>query len=88
MPTYEYICEKCGEEFEYFQSITEEPKGTCERCGGRLERMVGAGGGLIFKGSGFYITDYKRDNGSSGASDSKKGSESSTKKSEGSEGQS
>ncbi|MCX7624903.1 MAG: hypothetical protein N2Z21_01605 [Candidatus Sumerlaeaceae bacterium] len=67
MPTYEYECEACGERFEYFQRISETPKTTCERCGGRLERLVSAGSGLIFKGSGFYITDYKRGNGPSAA---------------------
>jgi putative FmdB family regulatory protein len=67
MPTYEYVCQECGEEFEYFQSISEEPKTHCEKCGGRLERLVGTGGGLIFKGSGFYITDYKRGNGGNGS---------------------
>ncbi|AXA37097.1 MAG: zinc ribbon domain-containing protein [Candidatus Hydrogenedentota bacterium] len=66
MPTYEYACTSCGEEFEYFQRMSEEPKKVCEKCGGRLERLVSSGSGLIFKGSGFYITDYKRSgNGSS-----------------------
>lgn len=80
MPTYEYECEACGERFEYFQRISETPKTTCERCGGRLERLVSAGSGLIFKGSGFYITDYKRGNGSS--SDKKSASGGETAKSE------
>jgi putative FmdB family regulatory protein len=80
MPTYEYECEACGERFEYFQRITESPKTTCERCGGRLEKLLSAGSGLIFKGSGFYITDYKRGNGSS-----KSSSESKSEKSEKSE---
>ncbi|MDD4278935.1 MAG: zinc ribbon domain-containing protein [Candidatus Sumerlaeales bacterium] len=58
MPTYEYFCKKCGKKFEYFQHINEPQLTTCEDCGGDLERLVGAGSGLIFKGSGFYITDY------------------------------
>ena len=60
MPTYEYICHGCGKPFEYFQSMKEEPKKVCEECGGKLERLVGAGAGFIFKGSGFYITDYAK----------------------------
>ena len=59
MPTYEYQCTKCEQEFEYFQSIKEEPKTVCEKCGGNLVKLLSGGTGLIFKGSGFYITDYK-----------------------------
>lgn len=59
MPTYEYECTKCGGEFEFFHSISEGPKTTCEVCGGELKKLLSAGSGLIFKGSGFYITDYK-----------------------------
>jgi putative FmdB family regulatory protein len=59
VPTYEYECEDCGKEFEYFQSMSEAPKTVCVACGGKLKRLVSAGSGLIFKGSGFYITDYK-----------------------------
>ena len=59
MPTYEYQCTKCNEHFEYFQSIKDAPKKTCEACGGDLTKLLSAGTGLIFKGSGFYITDYK-----------------------------
>jgi putative FmdB family regulatory protein len=69
MPTYEYICEKCNHEFELFQPITAEPLTVCpkEHCQGarwgkgRVKRKIGGGGGLIFKGSGFYITDYRSD---------------------------
>jgi len=84
MPTYEYVCRDCGEEFEYFQSMSEDPKTHCEKCGGRLERLVGSGGGLIFKGSGFYITDYKRGNGGNGAkaSEAKSAAERATTSSE------
>lgn len=65
MPTYEYQCESCGELSEYFQSITAGPMTECEKCGGKLTRLLSGGTGLIFKGSGFYITDYKTGGGSS-----------------------
>ncbi|MCE2441218.1 MAG: zinc ribbon domain-containing protein [Candidatus Latescibacteria bacterium] len=59
MPTYDYACEACSHEFEHFQSITSSPLRKCPKCGERkLKRLIGAGAGLIFKGSGFYITDY------------------------------
>jgi putative FmdB family regulatory protein len=60
MPTYEYRCEKCGYTFEYLQSISAKPLRRCPECGGVLKRLIGAGVGFIFKGSGFYETDYKR----------------------------
>jgi len=67
MPTYEYSCAKCGHEFDFFQSIKDKPLTTCvkdlcklERWGkGKVKKKIGAGAGLIFKGSGFYITDYR-----------------------------
>ena len=60
MPTYEYECDGCGKRFEKFQSITAKPLKKCELCGKpRARRLLGAGAGLIFKGSGFYITDYR-----------------------------
>ncbi len=60
MPTYDYECESCGKSFEYFQSITESPKTKCPACGRpKLKRLIGAGAGFLFKGSGFYITDYR-----------------------------
>lgn len=61
MPTYEYACTTCGKEFEQFQSIKDEPLKACT-CGqsGQVRRKIGSGAGLIFKGSGFYETDYKR----------------------------
>ena len=70
MPTYEYVCEKCGHEFEKFQSIAAKPLGICpeEECArkswakGKVKRAISGGAGLIFKGSGFYITDYRSDN--------------------------
>jgi putative FmdB family regulatory protein len=61
MPTYEYVCAKCGHELEAFQSMKEEPLKKCPACRKQgLKRKVGGGSGLIFKGSGFYITDYKK----------------------------
>lgn len=61
MPTYEYICTKCGHEMEAFQSMKAEPLARCPACRKvALKRQVGGGAGLIFKGSGFYITDYKK----------------------------
>jgi putative FmdB family regulatory protein len=60
MPTYEYECKQCKRRFEYFQRVSEKPKRTCEKCGGELVRLVSGGAGLIFKGSGFYATDYKK----------------------------
>lgn len=59
MPTYEYKCKKCGISFEEFHSISAEPIKACPECGGDVVRLISAGNGLIFKGSGFYITDYK-----------------------------
>ena len=60
MPNYDYTCTKCGHEWEVFQSMKDEPLKTCPDCKQRsAKRMVGGGAGLIFKGTGFYITDYK-----------------------------
>jgi putative FmdB family regulatory protein len=60
MPTYDYICESCRHEFERFQSIAARPIRKCPKCGkGRLKRLIGAGSGVIFKGTGFYQTDYR-----------------------------
>ena len=67
MPTYEYLCEKCGHQFDKVQSIADKALAACpkELCPektwgkGKVKRMISAGGGLIFKGSGFYITDYR-----------------------------
>jgi putative FmdB family regulatory protein len=59
MPTYEYKCSRCGHQFEQFQRITEPPRKLCPKCRGSVKRLIGGGGGLIFKGSGFYSTDYR-----------------------------
>lgn len=66
MPTYEYQCKKCKRRFERLQPITAPPLKRCVHCGGAAERLIGSGAGLIFKGSGFYSTDYKKS--STGAS--------------------
>ncbi len=64
MPTYEYVCTKCAHEMEAFQSMKDEPLKVCPACKKRtLKRKVGGGAGLIFKGTGFYITDYKKKTG-------------------------
>ena len=89
MPTYEYQCQKCNHQFDLFQSIADKSLTVCpkELCGmkkwgkGRVKRVIGAGAGLIFKGSGFYITDYGKD----GKKDQRKAPES-TKKEGGSSG--
>ncbi len=59
MPTYEYECKKCGHKFEEFQKITEPPLKRCPCCKGKVQRLIGAGAGIIFKGSGFHQTDYR-----------------------------
>ena len=60
MPTYDYLCESCEHEFEKFQSITANPLKKCPSCGKmKLNRLIGTGAGVIFKGSGFYETDYR-----------------------------
>lgn len=61
MPTYPYRCRACGHEFEEFQSMSDEPLTVCPQCGGEIHRVISGGAGLIFKGSGFYITDYRKD---------------------------
>ena len=60
MPTYEYECRACHHTFEKFQSMSDEPEKVCPECGGAVRRMIGGGTGVIFKGSGFYITDSKK----------------------------
>jgi len=80
MPTYEYECNKCGKRFEMFQKITDSPATSCPKCKGKVRRLIGAGMGIIFKGSGFYETDYKRKSSSSGIT-SKTESKKSEKKS-------
>jgi putative FmdB family regulatory protein len=59
MPTYDYKCEECNYTFELYQRMTEEPLAICPNCKGKLKRLIGPGSGPIFKGTGFYQTDYK-----------------------------
>jgi putative FmdB family regulatory protein len=62
MPTYEYRCEACGHQFEHFQSISSPRLAVCPKCSKKkLNRLIGTGAGIIFKGSGFYATDYRSD---------------------------
>ncbi|MDR1287448.1 MAG: zinc ribbon domain-containing protein [Treponema sp.] len=79
MPTYEYECKDCGHTFEAFQSMSDEPIKICPRCGRSLRRLIHGGTGVIFKGSGFYVTD--RGKGPSGAKDGaqKNGADAKTK---------
>jgi putative FmdB family regulatory protein len=60
MPTYEYKCLKCGKHFDEFQPITSAPLKKCKYCSGRVKRLISAGAGFIFKGTGFYATDYRK----------------------------
>ncbi len=59
MPTYEYRCSSCDHHFEAFQSISASPIANCPECDGRPQRLISGGAGLLFKGSGFYATDYR-----------------------------
>lgn len=59
MPTYDYICNDCGHHFEKFQPITAAPLTHCPQCQGQVRRLIGAGNGFLFKGNGFYVTDYR-----------------------------
>jgi len=59
MPTYSYECESCGKDFELSQRMTDPPADRCPDCGGPVRRKIGSGAGIIFKGSGFYATDYR-----------------------------
>ncbi|HEY4308246.1 MAG TPA: FmdB family zinc ribbon protein [Pirellulales bacterium] len=62
MPTYDYVCDNCNHAFELFQPITESPKKKCPECGkSKLRRLFGTGAAIVFKGSGFYQTDYRSD---------------------------
>jgi putative FmdB family regulatory protein len=83
MPTYDYVCEACGHELEVFQSITASPKRKCPECKKpKLKRKIGGGAGFLFKGSGFYLTDYRSDSYKKGADAEKKSSEPSASASE------
>ena len=90
MPTYEYQCQKCKKRHEALQSITAKPLIKCPKCGGKLIRLLSHGAGFLFKGSGFYITDYrsksyteakKKDQPAPSSSTTKSSSDGSSKKS-------
>ena len=73
MPTYDYVCDACDHRFELFQSITAETKRKCPECGRmKLRRLIGPGAAIVFKGSGFYSTDYRSESYKSGAAAAKK----------------
>jgi putative FmdB family regulatory protein len=75
MPTYDYVCDGCGHAFELFQSMTDSVKKTCPKCKKKkLRRLIGAGGAIVFKGSGFYKTDYRSDSYKKGAAADSAGS--------------
>lgn len=79
MPTYEYECGACGHEFELFQSITDSVKRKCPECGKlKLRRLFGTGAAIVFKGSGFYQTDYRSESYKKQAKEDQKSSESSS----------
>ena len=81
MPTYDYECNSCGHEFELFQVISDSPRKKCPECGKlRLRRLFGTGGAIVFKGTGFYQTDYRSDSYKQGAKADKKASSSSSSK--------
>jgi putative FmdB family regulatory protein len=80
MPTYEYQCTECGHQYEAFQSMVEDPHKECPVCKGNVKRLISSGAGLIFKGSGFYITDYKKKESSPSEKNSVDKKESSDKK--------
>lgn len=66
MPTYDYECDGCKRRFEAFQSMSEAPLTSCEVCGASVRRIFSSGVGIIFKGSGFYVNDYKNKGSGSG----------------------
>lgn len=70
MPTYDYKCTSCENRFEHFQSMMEETLKICKECGAELKRLIGSGSSPIFKGSGFYQTDYKKSSSSNSESTS------------------
>jgi len=69
MPTYEYECRACGHKFEHFQSMRDKPLNKCPECKGKVKRLISGGAGVIFRGTGFYQTDYRK---ASYTSDAKK----------------
>jgi len=87
MPTYDYVCDGCGHAYELFQSMSDPVKRTCPKCGKKkLRRLIGAGGAIVFKGSGFYKTDYRSDSYKKGAAADSGGSKGEGGKGEGGKG--
>lgn len=87
MPTYDYECSKCGHTFEKFQSIKDPAVRKCPSCGrNSVKRLIGTGAGIIFKGSGFYITDYRSDSYKKAAKAEKEGAAPAAKTGEGTNG--
>lgn len=72
MPTYDYFCEKCQNTFEYFQSMSDSVLKKCPKCNKNVRRLISGGSGLIFKGSGFYLTDYAKKKEKKSSTDNKK----------------
>ena len=84
MPTYDYVCDACEHEFELFQSITAGVKRKCPKCGRlKLRRMIGPGAAIMFKGSGFYKTDYRSESYKKGAKAAKEAKSTAKKKGKG-----
>lgn len=84
MPTYDYVCDACDHEFELFQQISEPVKRKCPECGKqKLRRLFGTGAAVVFKGSGFYETDYRSDSYKKAAKKDAKGADSKSEKSSG-----
>ncbi|MBN1395002.1 MAG: zinc ribbon domain-containing protein [Pirellulales bacterium] len=84
MPTYDYVCDACDHRFELFQSITDAPKRKCPKCGRqKLRRLIGPGAAIVFKGSGFYKTDYRSESYKKAAAADKKPTTTSSSKSDG-----
>ena len=80
MPTYEYKCLECNHIFEVFQTMSSEPVKECPKCNGSVKRLIGSGSGPIFKGSGFYQTDYKNNSSNSPSKKKKEDTKGETKK--------
>jgi putative FmdB family regulatory protein len=84
MPTYDYVCDACGHQFELFQSIKASPQRKCPECGRlKLRRLIGPGAAIVFKGSGFYKTDYRSESYRKAAAAEKKSDSNGTKPSKG-----
>jgi len=80
MPSYDYECKSCGYIFEAFQNMSDAPLKTCPKCKGELRRLIGGGLGIIFKGSGFYVTDNRKSSYNSSSSPSSNSSKSDSNK--------